>query len=130
MCGLKTFLAATAMICGQMTLPVAAMPASSDDPATTFAACAGRLSAMMEHQWITDPPASERTEAVRARMIDLLEAAMRPGTGNDILNLRIEAKMAQAQLLSRARYRDRPGEAARALGRAQSQVAACEALLL
>ena len=39
---------------------------ASDTPLHTFASCAGRLSAVMEHQWLMRDPASEQTDAAWA----------------------------------------------------------------
>lgn len=70
----------------------------------TFAECTGRLSAQMEHQWLTSDPASETTEARRKVMIALLEATMSKEDPRSILAHRIDAKHAQSQLLTRARF--------------------------
>ncbi|WP_088625069.1 hypothetical protein [Oceanicola sp. 22II-s10i] len=125
---MKTHLAATAL--ALVSTGAAAMPSTSDDPVLTFAACTGRLSAMMEHQWITDPPASEHTQAQRLRMIALLDAVLDPDRGREVLAHQIEAKMAQAQLLTRSRNDAHPREARIAGSLASREVAACEALLL
>lgn len=125
---LKTFPALVAL--AFPALPALALPGDGTDPAMTFATCTGRLSAQMEHQWIVDPPASDRTRSQRARMIELLDAATPPGAARRVLNWRVEAKMAQAQLLTRARYGAHPDQAARAQRRADRQLAACLSLLL
>ncbi len=110
-------------------LPVA--PAFAyDDPLRTFASCAGRLSAEMEHQWLMSDPASDRTEAQRAAMISLIDAIMAPGQGRDVLHWRIDAKQAHAVLLTRATFNDDEDDAAWALARAEAQLAACTGLLL
>lgn len=110
--------------------PAPALPGVGTDPTMIFADCTGRLSALMEHQWIVDPPASDLTRAQRARMIDLLEATMRPEDGRAVLTRRVEAKMAQAQLLTRARYDAHPRDAARAQRLAERELSACLSLLL
>ncbi len=93
----------------------AALPAFADpDPLRTFAVCAGRLSALMEHQWLTDGPASEATARSREAMLSLVEAVLPPEATPLALNWRIEAKVAQAALLSRATFARDPVAAARA----------------
>jgi hypothetical protein len=112
-------------------LGMSALPASAgDDPLRTFASCAGRLSAQVEHQWLMSDPASERTEAQRAAMISLLEAIMPSDAARQVLAWRIDAKQAQAVLLTRATFNDDAGDAAWAARRAEMQVAACTGLLL
>lgn len=107
-----------------------------------FASCAGRLSALMEHQWLTNGPASETTGRQRAEMLALLDAIMAPDKARQVLNWRIEAKAAHAALLTRttfgtgAAHPDRSGRSHRSdhSKRAQSlatrHVAQCRALLL
>lgn len=124
--GLKTHLRA-AVLC------LAASPAVAGPLpplVVTFTNCAGRLSAQMEHEWLMMDPASARTEALRAAMIGLVEAVMPLDRGRDVMALRIEAKQAQAALLTRATFqREKPG-ADWALVRAEREIAACAALLV
>lgn len=101
-----------------------------DDPLRTFADCAGRLSATMEHQWLLSDPASDRTQAQRAAMLSLIEAIMAPNQAPDVLTWRIDAKQAHAILLDRATFNDDAEDAAWALSRAEQQVATCTGLLL
>lgn len=125
---MRTYLALAAL--SLPAPPALALPGDGTDPAITFATCTGRLSAQMEHQWIVDPPASDRTRDQRARMIELLDAVTSPGEGRRVLNRRVEAKMAQAQLLTRARYDAHPAQAARAQRLADRELSACLSLLL
>lgn len=112
-------------------LGLLALPAlAEDDPLRTFAACAGRLSAQMEHQWLVSDPASDRTETQRDAMIALLDAIMPPEAARRVLAWRIDAKHAQAVLLTRATFNDDPADAAWAARRADMEVAACTGLLL
>lgn len=130
MSGMKTFSLFLVLAVFSSLPPARAMPLAPDNPVATFATCAGRLSAMMEHQWMFDGPASERTEAQRAAMIDLLEAVQPPDQGRDVLHLRLEAKMAQAALLTRATFNRDAEDARRALVLAQQNLAQCTGLLL
>lgn len=110
---------------------VPALPAFAvDDPLHLFADCAGRLSAQMEHQWLLSDPASERTGAQRAAMLSLVDAAMSPEQGRDVLAWRIEAKLAHAVLLTRATFNEDAEDAAWALQRAENRLATCTGLLL
>lgn len=96
------------------------------DPLRHFASCAGRLSAQMEHEWLLNDPASDTTESYRALMIELIDAIMDPDDGRDVLNWRVDAKIAHAALLTRATFQaDRW-----ASNRAQDMVNDCTALLI
>lgn len=122
MCGLKTYLRAlgpiAALICG-LFMPLAAQADGDipDDPLRFFATCAGRMSALMEHQWIVDGPASEVTRARRAAVLDLVAALTPPGQEAQVMGWRIEAKAAHAALLAHTRHGD-PATIARAQRRA------------
>ncbi len=95
-----------------------------------FATCAGRLSAVMEHQWLFDGAAADRTKAQRAAVIDLVEAVMPPDRGRDVLHWRISAKLAQSALLTRATFNEDPVDAAWAREQAKRFERACTGLLL
>ena len=100
-------------------------PALSTDMTDHFAICAGRLSALMQHQWLFDGPAADVTERDRDAMVAVLDAATHPGDGPRAMALRIEAKAVHAALLAQAVFgRD---EAAQA--RANALVAGCTAML-
>lgn len=93
--GLKTFL--VGLLVGHLPAPAH----SGDDLARTFAQCSGRLSALMEHQFIVDGPASERTRTERDQMVELLETVA--GQGPQVMQWRISAKVAQADIFARLR---------------------------
>lgn len=101
-----------------------------DDPLQTFSSCVGRLSATMEHQWLMSDPNSDRTEAQRAAMLSLVQAIMPSGAGRDVTAWRIASKRAHAVLLTRATFNDDAEDAAWALTRAETELAACTGLLL
>ncbi len=125
MSGLKTFIAGL-ILAGSAPGALTA----AGDIHWTFATCPGRLYALMEHQWLINDPDADRTEAQRAAMISLLEATMPPDRGRDVLARRIEAKQAQAVLLTRATFNDDPDDARWALGRAEAEIAHCVGMLL
>ena len=115
--------------------PLLAMPDSTPDGPTDlvplFASCVGRYSAQMEDAWNAYDPANP-SEAHRATFETLLDA-VRPGsplTGPQILQLRLEAKFAQAHLLSIARFHTDPAKQRRARAQASQALRPCAALLL
>ncbi|MEM6385268.1 MAG: hypothetical protein AAF718_03425 [Pseudomonadota bacterium] len=117
------------MFCLLGCLPseVAAIPG---EPLRTFASCAGRFSATMEHQWLISDPSSDRTEAQRSAMLSLVDAVMRPDQGRDVLIWRIEAKQAHAVLLTRATFNQDRADATWASEQAEMHLAHCTGLLL
>lgn len=91
-----------------------------------FAACTGRLAAMMEHQWMHDDPAMGETTAMVEQMRELLAAVADPAQEGLILAREHEAKLAFERLLSRF------GQAAGgawARARAEAELAECRALV-
>ena len=100
------------------------------DVVWTFASCTGRLSAQMEHQWLMQSPGADQTESRRETMITLLEATMHPDEGPTVLSWRVEAKLAQSQLLTRATFNSDTDDATWARNRAEAEIAACNGLLL
>ncbi len=100
-----------------------------EDPTRQFATCAGRLYALLEYQWTTDPDAADATAESRARMVELIAATARPGDPAP-LNWQIEARAAQARLLALSDQAKDPRLRAHAKRRAMAETAACHALLL
>lgn len=94
-----------------------------------FTVCSGRLSAQMEHQWLMSDPGSDHTAALRSGMIALAEAVTPPGREAAAMAMRIEAKVAQAALLARARDPSGGAAAAQAARRSAELIDACTALL-
>lgn len=86
-----------------------AAPQSPSERVQLFATCAGRFSALAEHQRLVDGPASEEADARRRAFDDLLSAVMPDALdwgmpGEMALNWRLTAKHAQAQLLSKSAF--------------------------
>jgi hypothetical protein len=108
-------------------LPLCAQ--ARDDTLRLFATCTGRLSALMEHQWLMQDPGSDLTRTERDRMIALLEAAAPPEGQVQAMNWRVQAKSAQAALLAKAGFAPDPAQAAWARARAGQLVAECLSLL-
>jgi hypothetical protein len=131
MSGMKTIAHSLALTAALLCAPFAnAQPIDPDEQLRTFATCAGRLSAVMEHQWIFDGPASERTEDLRDAVLELLEAVMPAERGGEVLQWRISAKVAQAALLTRASFNNDTRDAAWARTQAGRLEQECTGLLL
>ena len=111
-----------------LVLPVAAQAQSLglDPLSDRFAACAGRLAGLMEHQWLRDDPASQDTEARFQTMRDLLDATVAPGKETAALARETEAKFAWERLMKRADDED----GGWALARAEAEIETCTQLLL
>ncbi|MFD0980782.1 hypothetical protein [Tropicimonas aquimaris] len=95
-----------------------------------FASCVGRLSAEMQHQWLVSDPRADQTEAERAAMIDLLEAAMPEEAGRDVLQERTAARQAHSALLSQALFHSDRRLAEWSRRRAASEIDYCRGLAL
>lgn len=93
-----------------------------------LAACTGRLSALMEHQFLVDGPASEITRRQRDGLADIVAALTPVGAEPQAMGWRVEAKAAHAALLSQARFGPDPDR--RAALRADRLIAACTGFLL
>ncbi|MEO0944347.1 MAG: hypothetical protein AAFY06_05820 [Pseudomonadota bacterium] len=113
-----------------MAISAANIAPARPDMVWTFASCTGRLSAQMEHQWLLRDAGADQTERRRETMIALLEATMHPDDGPTVLSWRIEAKLAQSQLLTRATFNTDTADASWARNRAEAEIAACNGLLL
>lgn len=119
-----------AILAAASAAPAAAFTTSGDQQLTFFATCAGRLSALMEHQWTHDTASVDATTAQRSQMIDLVSAVMPDGEGKRVLLLRVEAKHAQAGLLHRATINRDASDASWAQTRAEALLAECTSVLL
>lgn len=120
--GMKTF--AIIFLC-----LATSVQADSDRLWQTFATCAGRLSAEMEHRWLLVEPVDEIT-AQRAALIDILDAVQPTGQGSEVLSWRVAAKMAHAALLTRATFGHDADDIAWTRTRIDAQLAECTGLLL
>ena len=73
---------------------------------------------------------AERTARTLIRFRDVLEAATPAAARRDTLDLRIRAKLAQSEILTRATFNQDEADAAWAQNRARIEIARCENLLL
>ncbi len=121
--GLETFLAV-------FMLGVAPAPGAADPLLREFAVCAGRLSAVMEDQWMFDGPGSERTAEELTAVVSLIDASMPQGAGRQVMAWRIDAKVAQRGLLHQARFAQDPRLAEMAAARAEALAADCRMMIL
>lgn len=103
---------------------------AADEIAYSFAECAGRFSAEMEHAWLLNDPAASAIERDRSTFVSLTRATHAPGAGRAILSHRIEVKLAHAALLQRASFATHQDIAQSARRTANQHLAACRALLL
>ncbi|KJZ20507.1 hypothetical protein [Loktanella sp. S4079] len=95
-----------------------------------FATCAGRLSAMMEFQWMFDGTQSEETMQQRNDVVRFIEAIMLPEQGREIFQIRIASKQAHSALLTRAVFNDDVADAQWARLQAARLTQECTAMLL
>jgi len=109
--------------------PATAFTNSADQQLQFFATCAGRLSALMEHQWTHDTASVDQTTALRSAMIDLVFAVMPEDMGRTVLLMQVEAKHAQAALLRRSTVNRDPFDADWAQNRADALTTECTSVL-
>ncbi|MEX0311995.1 MAG: hypothetical protein AB3N17_17305 [Tateyamaria sp.] len=109
---------------------VAAPALAHETPVDAFADCAGRYSAEMEHAWLLDASDADEFQQKRATFVALLDASMPARSGRMILDRRIQAKFAHAQLLQQADLGQDRTRAQSARLIAYRHLAACQKLLL
>ncbi|MBY6005452.1 hypothetical protein KUV62_16120 [Salipiger bermudensis] len=130
---MKTFLSG-ALVALSVASVADAAPAQTAERVRLFASCAGRLSATIEHGWLTNI-GDGRTEQRQRRGFEDLIAAILPDAhaagldGPRILHQRIAAKFAQAQLLHTASFHRDTRRAAHARELAERELARCTAIL-
>ena len=100
------------------------------DPVTLFATCTGRLSAVMEFQWLVQDAGSDETRVRRDAMADLLASVTPLTEASRAMALRVEAKQAVAHLLHRAHFGVQGPAADWANKRAARLLADCAALMV
>lgn len=110
--------------------PVAALTASAEHQLSFLAGCAGRLSAIMEHQWTHDADAAVRTDGYRAEFVDLVAAITPSDRIPEVRLMRGQAKTAQARLLRRSVATRDPDDARWAQSRVAAMMRECTSVLL
>lgn len=85
-------------------LGVTPAPGAADPLLRQFAVCTGRFSALVEHQWLVDGPASEGSAVMRDSLWSLVEALAGAQETKAAMGWRVEAKAGQKALLARAHF--------------------------
>lgn len=113
-----------------LTAPAAqAQPIDPDEQLRTFAACVGRLSAVVEHEWNVAGAISQTSQARRDAVGEIVAAIIPTDRSRDVLQWRNAAKQAQRNLLTRASTATDGSEAAWATAQAARFEHECTALL-
>ena len=128
--GLRTSLFVILIGLGAVTRPVVLFAQTPPDLIAVMASCTGRLSALMEYQWLVQDPASEDTKIKRDEMAALLQAVTPPGEDVRAMALRLDAKQSQAALLQAARFGTDHARSGWARQRAAHLLGTCAALLV
>lgn len=106
-------------------------PAMADDTMLRlFAGCTGRISAEMEHAWLVNDTRADALQAQRVQFVSILEAIVPPERARDMLNYRIDTKLAHSAILTTARFGTDARRADMAKKQALSLVRQCQSLLL
>lgn len=118
-----------------MALSSATLPASPTERVRFFAICAGRYSALIEHQRLFRGRSAQEADAMRAQFDGLLDAVLPYARdhglpGEMVLSWRLAAKAAQAQLLQRADFQLDADIAAQSQRTAQRLFRECSGRLL
>ncbi len=124
----KTFIVA-ALVCATFQ-PAHADDASFNDPARLFPTCAGRLYALMEHQWTVDPKQAEITQTSYIQFNDLAAAIVTPQNGTEIRNLRVQSRVSFRNLLERDYFGTDTDNKTWATQRISYLIGECKELLL
>lgn len=127
--GLKTYGVLMCLIWALHAAPVRA-GLSADDQLRSFAICAGRFSALLDHERLMENGAPDLVRSDRISMLELLDAVMPADRVREVLSWRINAKAAQAALLTRATFSNDAPDAAWAQQQSDRLVAECRAYLL
>jgi hypothetical protein len=128
--GLRKSLFSVLISLGAVMRPTDLPAQSQPDLIAVIASCTGRLSAVMEYQWLVQDPGSDDTRIKRDAMAELLRAVTPPGDVVRAMGVRLDAKRSQTVLLQAALFgadRTRSGWAAR---RADHLLRTCAALLV
>lgn len=99
-------------------------------PLPFFAGCTGRLSALMEFQWLIGAPEAAQTAELREEMVLILDAVTPPDGGREALSLRVSAKRVHWALLTTAAFGTDPDRAVQAQRRADHLIRGCTDRLL
>jgi len=126
MCGMRT------LLCLFLTLasPGFANMSSPEGQLRTFANCAGRLTAKLEMQWLTEDKGADLTQIQRSQVIELLETVMPKDRGREVLSWRTDARAAQRALMEKARFSPNSDAGMWAAEQADVYLAECTSFLI
>lgn len=110
--------------------PSLVQASSAEDQLRTFANCAGRLMAQLEHQWLVQSDDADITQHQRRQVVELLNAILPPERGREVLGWRADARAAHRALLQRAAFAQDETDAIWAAQMAEQYVADCTVFLL
>lgn len=96
----------------------------------SFAGCAGRFSAEMEHAWLLNDPKAQDYELRRGRFVSLLEATTTANNAEYVLGHRVNSKHAHARLLQTATFTSDEVKASAARRAAKQYLDQCNLLIL
>lgn len=113
-----------------LLIPPMSLRAAQENWLPTFAACAGRFSAEVEHAWLMQDTRAAQLETKRRQFVDLVAAVAYPDQADHALHLRIDAKAAHKRLLSIAAFVTDPERSHWAESRARYEIAYCTGILL
>ncbi len=120
----------TSLKAGILAITLCGQAAAEDRLSWTFAACAGRFSAELEHSRLMGGAEDVDYQGSRQAFVALAEAASSPEAGRKLLSRRIDAKIAQARLLQAATFQDDERRANYAKQTAAAYIRSCRNLLL
>lgn len=111
------------------------IPVSPTEQVRIFALCAGRMSALEQHQWMVDGPASEATARLVGAFTDLVDAVAPVAADRGLPEAqaaawRVEAWAAERELLARSVFGEDARTRDRAASAAEAQLGMCRGLLL
>ncbi|MFZ7089539.1 hypothetical protein [Primorskyibacter sp. 2E233] len=131
---MKTYLFGLILVFAGLAQPAPAMTSDAAEQIRFFATCLGRVSATMEHEWLMGR-SGDQAQGQRKLFESLVEAvlpdARRAGlTSAQVLNMRIEAKFAQARLLQTATFQTDERRKRYAARIAEREIGTCNSMLL
>lgn len=92
----------TAIFCAM--LGCAANASDRRELTEIIATCTGRMSAELEFAWLLSDPNADALEKKRSNFVDILDALRLDEAARRLLAIRIDAKMAHAELLTTAYF--------------------------
>ena len=120
----------TAFLSIQCIFASAGLLSAEGDMVKSFAGCAGRFSAEMEHAWLFSDAKAHDYEARRGSFVSLLDATTTADNAELVLSHRVNSKHAHARLLQTARFSSDVAKASAARRAATYHLDQCNLLIL